>query len=230
MANVWRCVPEFLESWITSESFTCLAAKAALRRDTLQVRSFGVLGDTATTRSLYDELERFVLHQLDDSEDFAALVALFEGPADMDEREFDRVLWQQLDALHRIDRHRYPWAPDCEPDPESPKFGFSLIEHPFFVVGMHPQASRVSRRSGLPALAFNSHRQFARLKAAGTYAGLQSRIRERELRVQNSINPVLADFGDSSEARQYSGQAHANEWKCPFEPAVAERIESESVR
>lgn len=215
-----------MESWISSESFSCLAAKSALRRGTLHVSTNGPLGEASTTRAVYAELEGFVHHQLVETEDFATFVAVFDGPDMLEETDFERSLWHQLDALHRIDRHRYPWAEDCDLDPESPRFAFSLIGHPFYVVGMHPESSRISRRSGLPALAFNSHRQFSRLKASGTYAGLQERIRERELRLQNSINPVLAEFGESSEARQYSGAPPTEEWQCPVQLSVAEDVGS----
>ncbi|MEM5583593.1 YqcI/YcgG family protein [Roseibium sp. AS2] len=28
---------------------------------------------------------------------------------------------------------------------------------------------------------------------------------------------MLSDYGDGSEARQYSGRQVGNDWKCPFE-------------
>jgi hypothetical protein len=36
------------------------------------------------------------------------------------------------------------------------------------------------------------------------------------MRLQGSINPNLSDFGVHSEARQYSGRAVEDAWKCPF--------------
>ena len=36
--------------------------------------------------------------------------------------------------------------------------------------------------------------------------------------LQGTINPNLADFGDASEARQYSGRAVEANWTCPFRP------------
>jgi FPC/CPF motif-containing protein YcgG len=178
------------------------------------------MGEVSSTQTLYNELEQFVHDKLVETEDFATFVAIFDEPDLLHEADFDHWLWRRLDALHQIDRLRYPQAGDCDPDPESPTYAFSLIGHPFYVVGMHPAASRITRRSVLPTLAFNSHRQFSRLKASGTYQGLQKRIRERELRLQNSINPALADFGESSEARQYSGVMQHEEWQCPIQPSL----------
>ena len=61
------------------------------------------------------------------------------------------------------------------------------------------------------------HNQFETLRASGKYAGMQKVIRNRDVALQGSINPVLAQFGASSEARQYSGMAVDANWKCPFQ-------------
>ena len=45
---------------------------------------------------------------------------------------------------------------------------------------------------------------------------MQTVIRKRDVELQGQINPVLAGFGDASEARQYSGRAVGGEWACPF--------------
>src|SRR5690606_216072 len=67
-----------------------------------------------------------------------------------------------------------------------------------------------------PALVFNSHRQFEQLRADGRYRKMQGVIRERDRALQGDINPNLADFGDISEARQYSGRATEPGWQCPL--------------
>jgi FPC/CPF motif-containing protein YcgG len=33
---------------------------------------------------------------------------------------------------------------------------------------------------------------------------------------QGSINPMLKNFGEGSEASQYSGRAVSDTWACPF--------------
>jgi FPC/CPF motif-containing protein YcgG len=45
---------------------------------------------------------------------------------------------------------------------------------------------------------------------------MQERIREREIEFEGSVNPMLTDFGEASEARQYSGRAVGEEWEAPF--------------
>ena len=206
-----------LAGWIDGEEFSCLGAKASLRRGELVRVDLGEMGRPGTTAELYAAVERFVRRRLRPEEDFASLVAVFDGPRQLAEEPFERLLWAQLAALHELDSH--PWAADVSADPASPVFSFSLAGHPFFVVGLHERASRISRRFSRPAMAFNSHRQFERLRHSGAYPGLLTRTRERELRLQGSVNPALADHGTVSEARQYAGRAVPPDWTCPFRAA-----------
>lgn len=145
------------------------------------------------------------------------MVALYPGSAATDELRFEEMLWKQLDGLHAIDVDSgLGWNSTVSADPASPDFSMSIAGHAFFVIGLHSGASRIARRFPMPALVFNSHLQFNRLKADGRYAKMQAATRERDLGLQGSINPNLADHGQASEARQYSGRPVGNAWKCPF--------------
>jgi FPC/CPF motif-containing protein YcgG len=215
-------VGDQLATWIESEEFSCLGAKAALRRESLRHVRVGVMGTGETTAALHGALAAFVAHDLNPGQNFASLVAVFDGPQRLPEPGFHELLWKQLADLHAYDAERgYPWAEGADPDPASPAFGFSVAGHPFFIVGLHENASRITRRFSFPAMAFNSHHQFRRLVGNGVYGGLQRRIRARELQLQESINPNLAEFGESSEARQYSGMKTDAEWRCPFAPGAS---------
>ncbi|MGW4549636.1 guanitoxin biosynthesis heme-dependent pre-guanitoxin N-hydroxylase GntA [Streptomyces violaceorubidus] len=206
--------------WMESDSFTCLGARASLRQDVLVTRVYDELDTEEDTERLHRDLTRFVAERLPGDTDFASFAAVFRGPVRIGEEEFEDILWRQLDRLHRIDARDHAWDDGYSSDPESPKFGYSVAGHAFFVAGLNPASSRVSRRFSHPVLVFNSHHQFDRLKAQGTYFGLQRRIREREIRLQGDVNPMLSDHGESSEARQYSGRAVPADWRCPF-PAHA---------
>ena len=50
----------------------------------------------------------------------------------------------------------------------------------------------------------------------GAFNTVRNKIRERDIELQGNINPMLEDFGENSEARQYSGRKVEEEWKCPF--------------
>jgi FPC/CPF motif-containing protein YcgG len=83
-------------------------------------------------------------------------------------------------------------------------------------VGLHPGASRPARRFAKPALVFNTHDQFNRLRASGAYEKMRQIIIDRDVALAGSSNPMLSRHGDTSEARQYSGRAVTEDWKCPF--------------
>ncbi|WP_329335720.1 YqcI/YcgG family protein [Streptomyces sp. NBC_00663] len=200
--------------------FSCVAGKSAQLRGTLVHRHFGRLAEPATTRELHAALADFAARREDIDPLMATFAATFSGPADTDETEFEELLWRQLQALHDLDTGQYPWDPQVDPDPASERFGFSVGGHAFFVVGLHPGASRITRRFPLPTLVFNSHLQFGRLKEKGIYQRIQGQVRERELELQGSLNPNLSEFGAASEAVQYSGRAVPEDWTCPFRPAA----------
>lgn len=148
-------------------------------------------------------------------------VAFFEGASPFDEGEFESQLWRQLQAMHEFDSRRHAWDRSVSADPDSPEFSFSIGGQAWYVIGLHPGSSRLARRFGSTALVFNPHRQFEELRAAGKYDVVRNRIRKRDFEFQGSLNPMLADHGQSSEARQYSGRAVGTDWKCPFHRASA---------
>ena len=233
---------ELIREKIAGEDFSCVAAKTALRRETIVHRHFGPLAAAATTAALHSELAGFARNKDDIDPLLASFVASFEPAAapppaaESDEQvptveeEFERLLWEQLQALHELDIASSAWSALVDPDPESPRFGFSVAGHPFFVVGLHPGSSRLTRRFPLPTLVFNSHVQFEQLKERGTYQRIQREVRIREVALQGSINPNLSDFGEVSEARQYSGLAAPADWRCPFQPRFRHMAEKGGTR
>lgn len=209
-----------LREFVAAPDFPCVGAKAALAQDALEVHEFAPLGTRANDRPLLDGLAQFARRRdRDNPEDFTvhSFAAAFPGPLDSDETRFEALVWSQLQRLHNLDAARgTAWAKDVSTDPDDPGFSLSLAGHPFFVIGLHPGASRLARRAPFPVLVFNSHRQFNRLRDDGRYQKMQKATRARDTALQGSINPNLADFGTAAETRQYSGRAVEAEWRCPF--------------
>ena len=210
-------------SFITDRSFPCVGAKAALKRDGMR---FIVARDF---RSAWDDL-RILPALLDlaksyraEPELFQSLVVLFETGAPTDEHSFEEGLWSRLQSLSDKDEWLGQRAdPRVAHDPDDPHFAMSFGGEAFFVVGLHPQASRPARRFATPAMVFNLHNQFETLRAEGRYDKLRSAILDRDLAVAGSINPMLAQHGSVSSARQYSGRAVEDGWRCPYSGRVSE--------
>ena len=206
-----------LAGFIAAADFPCVGAKAALNRGGME---FVVARDLCSAwddlriiPALIDLSKRY----RDEPKQFQSLVVIFEQGAPDDEVQFERLLWERLTSLSDKDE----WLgqlPDSRVahDPDDPHFALSFGGEAFFVVGLHPQASRPARRFAFPAIVFNLHDQFERLRQQGVYDKLRGTILERDLELAGSLNPMLDSHGTTSAARQYSGRAVDVGWQCPF--------------
>ena len=204
-------------TFITDRSFPCVGAKAALQRDGMRfivARDFGsAWDDLRILPALLDLAKSYRV----EPELFQSLVVLFETGAPGDEESFEQGLWTRLQSLSDKDEWLGQHAdPRVAHDPEDPHFAMSFGGEAFFVVGLHPRASRPARRFATPAMVFNLHDQFQTLRAEGRYEKLSAAILGRDFAFAGSNNPMLAEHGSVSAARQYSGRAVEENWHCPY--------------
>ncbi len=202
-------------TFVNSDRFSCLVGKGVVHQGGHIVRAYAPLGTRAATSALARDLTVFGARARE-ADGLRAFVAVFPDRAPRTELAFEARLWAQLQRLSDADDANASWDPSVSDDGDDPMFSFSFGSHAYFVVGMHAHSSRVSRSFRWPALVFNPHAQFGRLRGEGRFARIQKTIREREIAVQGSLNPNLADFGERSEARQYSGREVEEHWRCPF--------------
>jgi len=205
---------QFLDR-IARPAFPCVGAKSAAAQEGIAFFEGGDLRDGGCDEALLAQLQVFAARTRED-ELFISFVALFPRTPRLDERGFEDALWQRLQALHRLDRRNFLWDPSVSSDPASPEFSLSLGGRAFYIVGVHPGASRKARRFGCAALVFNLHSQFETLREDGRYGKLRSAITDRDFAYSGSRNPMLKQHGESSEARQYSGREVGAQWRCPF--------------
>ncbi len=202
------------EEWILAEDHPCVMAQTVFSQDTVKTIKYTDFNSEATTKKMLSDIEDYIRDYDFDSNQFQSLVAVFPDLKVANEEEFELLLWQQLASLEKMDNK--PWDPSVSRDPQDENFSFSLAGHAFYIVGMHPKSSRMARRSPYPSIAFNLHNQFEKLREMGAYEKVRDKIRERDIELQGSMNPMLEDFGQSSEAKQYSGKKSGEDWVCPF--------------
>lgn len=210
-----RVEAEF-RAFVGDPRFSCLAGKGVVRGGGCELSVYGRLGSARSARLLARDLATFVGVTPADGSGLHAFAAVFPTGAPSSEDEFERRLWDQIQLLHDRDALDAGWDPQVSADPADTRFSFSFAGRAMFVVGLHPASSRLARRFRWPALIFNPRAQFERLRADGRFERLRAAVREREIALQGTLNPNLADFGERSEARQYSGRAAAPDWRCPF--------------
>jgi FPC/CPF motif-containing protein YcgG len=216
LSPLTESIHEKFRAFILDPGFPCTGARAAVNTDCYRFGIYAEMNTQAATAGLAHDLWEFVQERPTFGMDYTTFVAAFVKPEVADEREWERMLWAQLQSLHELDREHFGWDATVSSDPDDRGFSFSLAEQSFFVVGLHPASSRRARRFTYPTLVFNPHDQFERLRERGKFERMQQTIRERDLSLQGSLNPNLSNFGELSEARQYSGRAVEPEWRCPF--------------
>jgi uncharacterized protein len=205
-------IAEALSRMVLHPEYPCLGARSVFNRDRATVLVLEELGTPESARRIVAALADFAA-ATDLRDGFASLVTVFRGTRVEDEQHFERLLWRQLELVHEADDA--PWDPTVSTDPDNPHFAFSVAGTAYFVVGLHPRASRIARRTPLPTLVFNLHEQFVELRTSDRFARMRDTIRRRDVELQGSTNPMMADHGTASEARQYSGRLVPTDWHAP---------------
>lgn len=208
---------EALFKTISAPEFPCVGAKSAMARGTLKVLACRSLASGWDDLIIHRELMAWAAEYRAEPGGLRSLAVSFDGPDDLDEAQFEALMWERIQSFADKDAWLgQPYDHRVSADPSDPHFSLSFGGEAFFVVGLHPQASRPARRFARPTLVFNLHDQFERLRSEGSYEKMRARILERDVALAGSINPMLARHGSASEAAQYSGRLVGEEWKCPF--------------
>ncbi len=207
-----------LDAWISDRAFPCVGAKSALARGTLKVVAARDITSAWNDVAIHDALLNWAWEYRKEPDGLRSLAVVFEGPLDLTEQAFEDHLWTRIQSLADKDHWRgQPYDQRVSADPESPHFSLSFGGEAFFVVGLHPHASRPARSFGRPTMVFNIHDQFERLRDEGRYETMRQKILARDEELAGDINPMLARHGEASEAGQYSGRNVAPDWVPPFE-------------
>lgn len=213
--NKQNFIEEYM-SFLEAKDFPCIAAKAAHNRQLVKCMVAGNMAcpndDIGILLFLYD----FINGYQNSNEFYHSAAIIFTGPQINSEEMFDALLWQRLQALEILDAENYKYDNRVEADPTSVNFSFSIKEEAFYIIGLHAASSRQARRFNHPTLVFNPHAQFEQLRASSKYEAMKITVRKRDIAFSGSVNPMLQDFGESSEVFQYSGRKYDDSWKCPL--------------
>lgn len=205
-----------LKDFLVDNQHPCIIARSTIRGGSCRFGLYPALGSKEATAGLSRDLVHFLHEREHIKHPYASYMAVFNEPVSLSERDFEAGLWKQLENLKAASEPHYEWDSSTSDNPVDDNFGFSFGGKAFYVVGMHANSSRQARQFAYPMLVFNLHEQFEQMRSRGTYEKVKKIVRKNDLRLQGEINPMLQDFGKASEARQYSGRAVSEDWKCPF--------------
>ena len=207
---------QFLDM-VQRSDFPCVGAKSAAARGALAVIRARDITSAWNDLQIHRDLLDWSAKWRDDPTGLRSLAVVFDGPDDLTEAAFEAALWQRLQSFadkdHWLGQH---FDDAVSPDPQDPHFSLSFGGEAYFAVGLHPNASRPARRFAHPAIVFNLHAQFERLREEGQFERMRDRIMARDVALAGDANPMLADHGEASAARQFSGRSVDETWACPF--------------
>jgi FPC/CPF motif-containing protein YcgG len=189
-------------------------AQTVFNAKNYKLKTYSGLGTEIAASNILKDIKEYLENYDFTTNDFFSFIAVFDDDYNYDEKEFENLLWTQLQKIHEADPLN--WDKTVSDDPTDKSFSFSILGNAFYIVGLHPNSSRHARKSPKPTLVFNLHWQFERLRQMKVYSRVRDTIRRRDLQKNGSVNPMLVDFGTKSEAPQYSGRKVENDWKCPF--------------
>ncbi len=207
-----------LRAFIAEELFPCVGAKSAVATGGLQVFAARDVTSAWNDLEIVGELTDWAQKDVHDGDGFRSLAIIFREPAGLSEAQFERAMWDRLQSL--ADKDAWlgeDYDASVSPEADNPDFALSFGGQAYFVVGLHPNASRPARRFAFPTLIFNLHEQFVRLREEGRYERFRDKIMKRDTDLAGTPNPMLARHGEVSAARQYSGRVVGEEWVCPFQ-------------
>lgn len=209
-------IVEDFYSFIRNDSFPCIGAKGALAKDNIRIKVAGHFGCPNDDKEILSFAYNFIKEYREANSGLHSLVIIFKEPVNINEDTFEDMMWQRLQSLRDLDAMRFAHDKRVSSDPSSPSFSFSLMGEAFFIIALHPFSSRIARKFSYPALVFNPHAQFEKLRRTGGYKRIKEINRMHDIKLSGSINPMLNDFGEASEVFQYSGRQHNTQWKCPL--------------
>jgi uncharacterized protein len=203
--------------FLGNKEFPCVAARAALTRNHIRVFVADHMACPKDDAAILQFMYSFVEEYRNTDSFFHSAVVIFKGPETTDEVLFEQMLWQRLQSIANIDAQHHGYDKRVSNDPNSKDFSFSIKEEAFYIIGLHPQSSRMARQFKYAAMVFNPHQQFEELRKTDRYKKMQKIVRQRDTVYSGSVNPMLKDFGQSSEVFQYSGRNYANlPLECPL--------------
>lgn len=202
-----------MRTFIKQINFPCIMARALAHHGYLHELALNNMNES---KRVLDELYHFIDHYRAHPQTLHSFTLTLTDSCYQDFHFFEESFWHFLQTLKDEDKKNFNHDPRVSDDPMNPEFSYSLKEESFFILALHPQSPRWSRRFKCAAIVFNPHQQFEELRAQGKYTKIRDIIRQRDKIFQGDINPMLSDFGEESEIYQYMGRYYQAQEKQNF--------------
>lgn len=201
---------------INCKKFPCTVAKTLVAKDKIEIKKYNF--KFFSPDDLRSDLISFRKNLDTDGKYFKSFIAEFDTITNekISFKKFEDFFWNLLTSLRQTELKYASYDRSVSANPEDSNFGFSVDGSAYFLIMLHPNSPRMSRRSSKPAIVFNLHLQFEKLRSQGLFKKFVKIIRRRDLKLQGSQNPMTKNFGQSPEWLQFTGREVPVNSKCPF--------------
>ena len=136
---------ERFRDFVRDPDFPCVGAKSALSKGQMRIVVARDIRSGWDDLRIYPGLLDLAKSYADDPVLFQTFVVVFEQDWALSEASFETAIWARIQSLTDKDA-MFAQAPDrrVSSDPGDPHFSLSFGGQAFFVVGLHPGASRPS--------------------------------------------------------------------------------------
>jgi FPC/CPF motif-containing protein YcgG len=204
-----------LTAHIRQDSFPCIMAKAVEKTGRISIFEIENLSAPASVAKFHDEIGQFI-DRFRIENKLSSFILSCDKSFYASFEKFENDFWIFLKNLRAYDRNLYPHDPRVSEDPADKEFSFSIKSEAFFILLLHPDSPRWARRFPGPAIVFNAHVQFEKLRIQGVFDKVRTLIRTRDKLLQGTANPMLSDYGEKSEVFQYVGRNYSSNEEIPL--------------
>ena len=205
-----------IKNLLSQKNYPCVAALQSFHRNDYWLKTYSNFGKVHQRSELRNNLLQYIEEQAKNGSNYFTFWAVFKDMEDLSEEEFEKLLWDELSSLASVETLEQDKDKRFSTNPEEKNFCFSIGGKAFFVVGLHPKSSRISRRFPWPTLIFNLFEQFDNLMKLNLYHPMVKLNRQRDTKFQGDVNPMVEAHDESWETIQFSGKNNPPEGKCPF--------------
>lgn len=193
---------DLLSQFILDKSFPCVMAKSVLNQGNLSLHEY------KSTPDMVEKIYDFIDVYRKNKKKISSFIVTFPEDEFQKFEDFENKFWDVICEMRKTDQEKYSHDRRVASDPQDERYSFSMKEEAFFILMLHPKSPRLARRFKFPTIVFNPHQQFEELRNKGLFKKVRNLIREKDKLLQGFINPMLKDFGEKSEAFQYTGRPY----------------------
>jgi uncharacterized protein len=198
----------FLKDFVLNKDFPCVMAKVVARIGYAKHIEIPSLKAPEALEKVQREVYRFVDIFRSSPNRLSSFIVSVPLAAHPSFESFERAFWDFLKKLNQLDHELHPHDPRVGQKPLAEDFSYSLKSEAFFILALHPESPRLSRRFSRPTIVFNPHQQFENMRIKGIFTKVRDVIRSRDKKLQGEVNPMSTDYGERSEVFQYIGKSY----------------------